>query len=209
MKLYAYWRSTTSFRVRIALNLKGFSYDIVPVDLVKGEQRTPEYAAMNPGRGVPMLELDDGTRLTQSLAIIDYLDHLRPEPALLPAEPLARARSMAAADVIALDIHPVNNLRVIGRLKQMGHSQQEAVAWMNHWMHEGFAAYQAMIRPDTRFSFGNTPDLADICLTAQMYNARRWGLDLSPFARIVEIEQACLALPAFDAARPENQPDAT
>jgi len=208
MKLYSYWRSTTSYRVRIVLNLKGFDYEIAPVNLVKGAQREPGYAAINPGRGVPTLELDDGTHLTQSLAIIDYLDHLRPDPAILPADPLARARVMAAAHQVALDIHPVNNLRVVQHLEAMGHSKPDVVDWMVHWMHEGLSAYQAMIRPDTPFSFGDTPDLADICLTAQMYNARRWGLDLTPFARIVEIEQACLALPAFDAARPENQPDA-
>ena len=208
MKLYSYWRSTTSYRVRIVLNLKGFSHDIVPVDLLKGAQRSPEFSAINPGRGVPVLELDDGTRLSQSLAIIDYLDHLRPAPALLPAEPLARARVVAAAHQVALDIHPVNNLRVVQHLERMGHSKAEVVDWMVHWMHEGLSAYQAMIRPDTRFSFGDTPDLADICMVAQLYNGRRWGLDLAPFARIVEIEQACLALPAFDAARPENQPDA-
>ena len=209
MKLWSYWRSTTSYRVRIVLNLKGFAYDIAPVDLVKGEQRAPEYAAMNPGRGVPVLELDDGTRLTQSLAIIDYLDHLRPDPALLPAEPLARARTMAAVHQVALDIHPVNNLRVVQHLETMGHSKAEVVDWMVHWMHEGLSAYQAMILPDTPFSFGDTPDLADICMVAQLYNAHRWGLDLAPFARLTAIEQACLALPAFDAARPENQPDAT
>jgi len=209
MKLYSYWRSTTSYRVRIALNLKGFGYDIVPVDLVKGEQRAPEYAVINPGRGVPVLELDDGTHLKQSLAIIDYLDRLRPDPSLLPAAPLARARVMAAAHQVALDIHPVNNLRVVQHLETMGHSKAEVVDWMVHWMHEGLSAYQAMIRPDTHFSFGDTPDLADICMVAQLYNGRRWGLDLAPFSRIVEIEQACLALPAFDAARPENQPDAT
>lgn len=209
MKLWSYWRSTTSYRVRIVLNLKRFAYEIVPVDLVKGEQRAPEYAAMNPGRGVPMLELADGARLVQSLAIIDYLDSLRPDPPLLPADPLDRARVMAAADVIALDIHPVNNLRVVQQLEQMGHSKAEVVAWMVHWMHEGLMAYQAMIAPDTAFSFGDAPDLADICMVAQLYNGRRWGLDLGPFARIVQIEQRCLALPAFDAARPENQPDAT
>ncbi len=208
MKLWSYWRSTTSYRVRIVLNLKGFDYDIVPVNLIKGEQRAPDYAAMTPGRGVPTLELDDGAHLTQSLAIIDYLDHLRPDPAILPVEPLARARVMAAAHQVALDIHPVNNLRVVQHLEAMGHSKTDVVDWMVHWMHEGLSAYQAMIRPDTPFSFGDTPDLADICMVAQLYNGRRWGLDLTPFARIVEIEQACLALPAFDAAHPENQPDA-
>ena len=209
MKLYSYWRSTTSYRVRIVLNLKGFDYDIVPVDLVKGAQRTPQYTAMNPGRGVPVLKLDDGTHLSQSLAIITYLDGLRPTPAILPADPLARARVEAAAYLVALDIHPVNNLRVVQHLEALGHSKADSVDWMVHWMHEGLTAYQAMIRPDTRFSFGDTPDLADICMVAQLYNGRRWGLNLAPFARIVEIEQACLALPAFDAARPENQPDAT
>ena len=208
MKLYSYWRSTTSYRVRIVLNLKGFDYEIAPVNLIKGEQRRPEYSAMNPGRGVPMLELEDGTRLSQSLAIINYLDALRPAPAILPAEPVARARVMAAAHQIALDIHPVNNLRVVQHLEAMGHSRAETVEWMNHWVHGGLSAYQEMIAPDTPFSFGEAPDLADICMVAQLYNARRWGLDLAPFARIVEIEQNCLALPAFDAAHPENQPDA-
>ncbi len=209
MKLWSYWRSTTSYRVRIVLNLKGFSYETAPVDLIRGEQRSPEHAARNPGRGVPVLELEDGTQLSQSLAIIDYLDAIRPSPAILPTEPLDRARVMAAAHQVALDVHPVNNLRVVQHLKTMGHSQDEAIDWMLHWMQEGLSAYQAMIRPDTRFSFGEAPDLADICMVAQLYNGRRWGLDLAPFARIVEIEQACLALPAFDAARPENQPDAT
>lgn len=209
MKLYSYWRSTTSYRVRIVLDLKGYDYEIAPVNLISGEQRSPQYTAMNPGRGVPVLELGDGTYLSQSLAIIDYLDRLRPEPAILPADPLTRARVMAAAHQVALDIHPVNNLRVARHLEAIGHSRDETVEWMQHWMYEGLSAYQAMIAPDTPFSFGETPDLADICLTAQMYNARRWGMDLAPFARIVEIEQACLALPAFDAARPENQPDAT
>ncbi|HGG04423.1 MAG TPA: maleylacetoacetate isomerase [Aliiroseovarius sp.] len=208
MKLYSYWRSTTSYRVRIVLNLKGIAHEIVPVNLVKGEQRTPEYTAINPGRGVPVLELKDGTRLSQSLAVIDYLEALYPDPAILPADPLARARSMAAAHQVALDIHPVNNLRVVQHLETLGHSKADSVAWMVHWMQEGLTAFQAMIRPDTRFSFGDRPDLADICMVAQLYNGRRWGLDLTPFQRIIDIEQACLALPAFDAARPENQPDA-
>ena len=208
MKLYSYWRSTTSYRVRIVLNLKGIAHEIVPVNLVKGEQRTPEYTAINPGRGVPVLELKDGTRLSQSLAVIDYLEALYPDPAILPADPLARARSMAAAHQVALDIHPVNNLRVVQHLETLGHSKADSVAWMVHWMQEGLSAFQAMIRPDTRFSFGDRPDLADICMVAQLYNGRRWGLDLTPFQRIIDIEQACLALPAFDAARPENQPDA-
>ncbi len=208
MKLYSYWRSTTSYRVRVVLNLKGFDYETTPVNLVTGEQRQPEYTAINPGKGVPTLELADGTHLTQSLAIIDYLDALRPTPAIVPTDPLERARVMAAAHTVALDIHPVNNLRVVQHLGKMGHSKEEVTDWMIHWMHEGLTAYQAMIRPSTPFSFGDAPDLADICMVAQLYNGRRWGLDLTPFARIVEIEQNCLKLDAFAKARPEAQPDA-
>lgn len=208
MKLYSYWRSTTSYRVRIVLNLKGFDYETKPVNLIKAEQRTAKYTALNPQKGVPVLELDDGSHLTQSLAIIDYLDALRPEPAILPTEPLVRAKVMAAAHAVALDIHPVNNLRVVQHLEAMGHSKAETLEWMLHWMREGLAAYQAMIRPDTPFSFGDTPDLADICMVAQLYNGRRWGLDLAPFERIVEIEQNCLELDAFQRAQPEAQPDA-
>ncbi len=208
MKLYSYWRSTTSYRVRIALHLKGLAFDTIPVDLVKGEQRADAYQGVNPGKGVPTLVLDDGTVLTQSLAILEYLDQAHPDPALLPADPVERAKVQAAAQVIALDVHPVNNLRVGQKLKAMGHDQDDVVAWMNHWMREGFTAFQAMIRPDTKFCFGDTPGLADLCLVAQLYNAHRWGTNLTPFKRLTEIEQLCLALPAFDAARPENQPDA-
>ncbi|MBV7379791.1 maleylacetoacetate isomerase [Maritimibacter dapengensis] len=209
MKLYTYWRSTTSYRVRIALNLKGVDYTSVPVDLVAGDQRSDAYAGVNPGLGVPALVLDDGTTLTQSMAILDWLEDTHPEPALLPTDPIERAHARAAALGIATDIHPVNNLRVVGRLKSMGHTQDEAIDWMNHWMTEGFAAFQTLIRPDTPFCFGDTPGLADICLVPQLYNARRWGTDLAPFARLTEIEGRCLALPAFDAARPEAQADAT
>ncbi len=208
MRLYSYWRSTTSYRVRIALNLKGVAFRTVPVNLATGEQYSPEFSALNPARGVPVLELEDGTALTQSLAIIDYLEGIRPEPALLPARHPARARVMAAAHVVALDIHPVNNLRVVQRLKEMGHSQEDTVGWMNHWMNEGLSAFQAMIRYDTPFSFGEQPGLADICLVAQLYNARRWSLDLAPFARLTGIERNCLALEAFARAHPEAQPDA-
>lgn len=207
MKLYSYWRSTTSYRVRIVLNLKGFEYEIAPINLVKNQQHTSEYTALNPGKGVPMLELDNGRHLTQSMAIIEYLDTLRPEPAILPTDPFKRAQVMAAAHVIALDIHPVNNLRVVQHLNAMGHSKDETIDWMVHWMHKGLIAYQKMIQKDTPFSFGNTPDLADICMVAQLVNARRWGLDLTPFARAVEIEQNCLKLDAFKHARPEAQPD--
>lgn len=209
MKLYTYWRSTTSYRVRIALNLKGLDYEAVPVDLVKGEQRSDRFAAINPGLGVPALELDNGTILTQSMAILDWVEETVPEPALLPPDPVERAHARSAALVIATDIHPVNNLRVIGRLKAMGHDQDECVNWMNDWITRGFEAFAKMIRTDTPFCFGSSPGLADLCLVPQLYNAHRWGCDLSAFARLRHIEERCLALPAFDKARPENQPDAT
>ncbi|MCG7522032.1 maleylacetoacetate isomerase [Ruegeria sp. Ofav3-42] len=210
MKLYSYWRSTTSYRVRIALNLKGVSYETVPINLVAGEQRAPDYVALNPGKGVPTLVLDNGEVLTQSLAIIDYLDATIPEPLFLPENQLQRARVRAAAHTIALDIHPVNNLKVIAHLKsRYGFSAEDGIEWFRHWMTEGFHAYQALLPGGSAFSFGDSPDLADICLIAQLYNAHRWGVDMTPFARLLEIEERALALPAFAAARPENQPDAT
>lgn len=209
MKLYSYWRSTTSYRVRVALNLKGIVFQTSPVNLVAGAQNAPDYASLNPGQGVPTLVLADGTVLTQSMAILDWLEESYPKPPLLPADPVGRARVRAAALSIACDIHPVNNLRVITELKAMGHSQDEAVIWMNTWMTRGFAAFERLIAPDTDFCFGAAPGLADLCLVPQLYNAHRWGCDLTPFARLTKIEARCLALPAFDTARPENQPDAT
>ena len=209
MTLYSYWRSTTSYRVRIALNLKGISHQTVPVDLVAGEQRTPDYAGLNPGQGVPTLVLSDGTVLTQSMAILDWLEETSPEPPLLPRDPVARAQVRAAALTIATDIHPVNNLRVVGKLKTMGHGQEETIAWMNEWMLRGFASFSQLIDADAPFCFGTGPGLADLCLVPQLYNAHRWGCDLSPFPRLTEIEARCRDLPAFHAARPEAQPDAT
>lgn len=209
MKLYGYWRSTTSYRVRIALAMKGIEVEHVPVNLVAGDQRAEDYVALNPGQGVPTLITDEGAVLTQSMAILDWLETVYPTPALLPEDPVERAHVRAAALVIASDVHPVNNLRVTARLKAMGHSQDEATEWMNDWMTRGFTAYQALVRPDTDFSFGDAPGLADICLIPQLYNAHRWGCDLTPFARLTEIEARCLALPAFAAARPEAQADAT
>lgn len=209
MKLYSYWRSTTSYRVRIALNLKGLSFETSPVNLVAGEQCAPDYAALNPGKGVPTLVLEDGTALTQSLAIIEYLDTIVPEPRLLPTEPLQRARVQAAVQTIAMDIHPVNNLKVMTYLKaHLGLTGDGQLDWFRHWMTEGFAAYQALLPERTTFSFGDTPGLADICLVAQLYNAHRWGVDMSPFPRLLEIEERALSLAAFNDARPENQPDA-
>jgi maleylacetoacetate isomerase len=142
------------------------------------------------------------------MAILDYLETAYPDPAFLPADPVAAAQVRAAAMVVACDIHPVNNLKVVQKLKGLGHSQDEAVQWMNDWMTAGFAAFEALVHDDTPFCFGDAPGLADLCLVPQLYNAHRWGCDLTPFKRLTEIETRCLALPAFDAARPETQPDA-
>ena len=209
MKLYSYWRSSCSYRVRIALGLKGLAWDTAPVHLVKGEQQNADYGAINPSQLVPTLELDDGTRLTQSLAIIDWLDATHPDPRLIPADALVRARVLAASHVIAMDVQPVTNSGTVAHLKaDYGASGEAGIDWMVHWMEKGFRAIQKQIEPATPFCFGDQPGLADICLIPQLYNAHRWGVDLSPFARLTEIEETCLALPAFDAARPEAQPDA-
>ena len=205
MDLYSFSQSSTAYRVRIALNLKGVACRVVSVDLTKGAQLDPAYAAVNPARAVPALVTDDGQTLTQSMAILTWLDAAYPTPPILPADPLERARIEAAAQVMACDVHPVNNLRIRKRLAAMGHTQDEVVAWMIDWMRDGFAAFQAMIRPDTPFAFGETPSLADICLVPQLFNARRWQMDMTAFSRLSEIEARCLALPAFDSARPENQ----
>ena len=209
MTLYSYWRSTTSYRVRAALNLKGVSYNTRPVDLLAGDQHDPHYAALNPSHGVPVLELDDGTVLTQSLAILDYLDAIHPTPPLLPAEPLARARVMAAAHVLAVDVHPINNLRVVRHLRDVFDIAQDQIQdWMQRWMTEGLTAIETMIGPKTDFCFGATPDLADICLTAQVYNARRWGIDLSFCPKVQRVDAACQRVDAIAAAHPDQQPDA-
>ncbi|MEL6522861.1 MAG: maleylacetoacetate isomerase [Pseudomonadota bacterium] len=209
MELYSYWRSTTAYRVRIALNLKGLTYTIRPIDLVAGAQRDVTYASLNPIEGVPTLVLEDGRVLTQSMAILEWLDQEFPEPPILPNDAFARARHREAALTIATDIHPVNNLKVVSRIKSMGHSGEEATTWMRYWMEKGFTAFQALIEDGTRYCFGDAPGLADLCLVPQFYNAHRWGVDLTPFTRLTEIEARCLDHPAFFAARPENQPDAT
>lgn len=210
MKLYGYWRSGAAYRLRIALGLKGLGWQDIPVDLVKGEQRAAEFLAISPIGLVPALELDDGTVLTQSLAILDWLDRLFPKPPLLPPDPVARAQAMAAGMAIAVDTHPIQNVGVVAFLKSAhGVDGQGGIDWMCHWMKRGFGAFQQMCRADTAFAFGGAPGYADICLVPQLYNARRWDMDLTPYPRLTEIEARCLALPAFDAARPENQPDAT
>jgi len=208
MILYSYWRSTTSFRVRTVLNLLAIPYEIRSVNLLAGAQRNPDYAAINPAKGVPALELEDGTILTQSWPIIDYLLETHGPHDLLPDDPVARAHVRAAAAVIAIDIHPVNNLRILARLREMGHDEAAIKDWNIHWMREGFTAFQSLIDPQTPFCFGDAPGLADICLAGQMTNARRWGLDMTPYQRLVDIDARCQTIPAFVHAAPQNQPDA-
>lgn len=212
-KLYSYWRSSAAYRVRIGLNLKGLDYALEPVHLVRdgGQQHAPEYAALNPQQLVPALRHGDKV-LTQSLAILDYLEDVQPQPPLLPADALGRARVRGLAQLVACDIHPLNNLRVVQFFDREWHvPQSEREDWALHWMRTGFDAMEAALSgsADTgRFCHGDTPGMADCCLIPQLYNARRFSLDLAPYPILRRIEEACLALPAFDAARPENQPDA-
>jgi len=210
LKLYTYFRSSAAYRVRIALNLKGLPYEMVPVHLTKdgGYQRKPEFVAVNPQMRVPALALSSGDVLTQSLAIIEYLDDIHPEPPLLPPDALARAHVRAIAQAVACDIHPLNNLVVLQYLKRtLKHEQAAIDAWYHHWVIEGFKAIEAMIAPSP-YACGSQVSLADVCLVPQVFNARRLKVPLDAFPKIVAAETACLKLPAFDKARPENQPDA-
>lgn len=200
--LYDYWRSSASYRVRIALGLKGVDYESREVNLVEGAQSGDDNRARNAQGFVPTLAID-GHELTQSLAIIDYLDATRPEPPLMPSDPLARSRALARALVVAADIHPLDNLRVLKYLKnELAHEQDEVDSWYRHWIHEGFAALEA-IAPDSGYLGGDAPDLSDICLVPQMYNARRFETDLSAYPRLVRIDAALNELPAFAAVTPE------
>ena len=200
--LHDYWRSSSAYRVRIALNLKGISYRSVPVDLSLGEQGGADYLARNPQGLIPALEID-GNLLTQSLAIIDYLDATRPTPPIAPADPALRSRDIARALVIAADIHPIQNLRVMNRLKsQFGAAQEQAVVWNRHWISLGFAALEADAPEDGLFG-GDSPSLADICLVPQMANARRFETPLDDYPRLVRIDSQLRALPAFAAAAPD------
>lgn len=210
MKLYSYFRSSAAYRVRIALNLKGLPYAMESIHLTKegGRQFSDAFRAVNPQMRVPALELSGGEVLTQSLAIIDYLDEVFPDPPLLPAEALDRARVRAAAQIVACDIHPLNNLCVLRYLKRSLNQEQEAIdAWYHHWVIEGFNALEKTIAPGP-YCFGSHVTLADVCLVPQVFNARRLKVPLDAFPKIVAVETACLKLPAFDKARPENQPDA-
>jgi maleylpyruvate isomerase len=209
VKLYSYFRSSAAFRVRIALNLKGLDYESVPVHLVKdgGHNRRPEFRAVNPQMRIPALVAPGGDVLIQSLAIIEYLDETHPDPALLPKDAIARAQARALAQIIACDIHPLNNVGALRYLKREMHQEQSAIdAWYHHWVSEGFEAFEALAQPGP-YACGNKVTVADLCLVPQVYNARRLKVPLEKFPKIVGIDAACLKLPAFDRARPENQPD--
>jgi maleylacetoacetate isomerase len=214
MKLYGYWQSSASYRLRIALNLKGLAYETVPVDLKRdgGAQHAEGYRALNPNARVPTLVLDDGTALTQSLAIIEWLDGTFPSPPLLPAEPIVRARCRALAEVVASDIQPLQGLSVLQRLKRRhGASSDDVGEWARFWMARGFAALEEEAgrrESPARFMFGADPSVFEIVLIPQIYNARLWKMDLSPYSRLCALEAAALALPAFADAAPESQPDA-
>ena len=210
--LHNYYRSSTSYRVRIALEMKGLSYDYVPHHLRHGEHLEPAYLAVNPQGLVPALVLDDGTLLTQSLAIIEYLDEIHTEPPLLPQDSLGRARVRMLAQMIACDIHPVNNLRVLTSLRTLfGAGDQDITNWFRHWVNEGFQPLEKILAssPQTAtFCHGEMPGLADICLAAQIASNARFGVDLTPYPTITRINAACMALPAFQKAAPQNQIDA-
>ncbi len=211
MKLYTYFRSSAAFRVRIALNLKGIAYEPIFVHLAKGEHRGPEYAALNPQALVPALK-DDGHLLTQSLAIMEYLEETHADRPMLPKDPLGRARVRSLALLVACEIHPLNNLRVLQYLvKQMGHSEEDKNAWYGHWIHDGLAKLEAQLAttPGTaRFCHGDAPTMADCCLVPQVFNAQRFACDTSHAPTVMRVFHECMRLEAFQRAQPSRQPDA-
>jgi len=210
MKLYGYFRSSAAFRVRIALNLKQLDYESAFIHLRRGDQGQPGFRAVNPQGLVPALETD-GQILIQSLAIIEYLDETRPEPPLLPRDPAGRARVRALAEIVACDIHPINNLRVLRYLhRSFGQDEQAIGTWYNHWIDAGFQALEQLLADDARtgaFCHGDAPSLADVALVPQVVNAERYKLDLAPYPTIKRIFDRCMKLDAFAAAHPDRQPD--
>lgn len=210
MKLHSYWRSSSAYRVRIALNLKSIEHSIEPVSLVAdgGEQHLPGYLKKNPAALVPTLELDNGVCIRQSLAIIDYLENAHPLPALLPSEAMKRKEIYAFACDIGMEMQPTNNLRVVQRLKdKYEFTQQMVVDWMSHWMHATFAVLEQAVGADA-FCFGGEPTLADVFLVPQMYNASRWELDMSAYPKLCRITERAKAREAFVLAHPDRQSDA-
>jgi maleylacetoacetate isomerase len=211
MKLYTYFRSSAAFRVRIALNLKGLAYDTAFVHLAKGEHRAPAYGTINPQALLPALE-DGGRLLTQSLAILEYLEETHPAPPLLPKGAFERARVRSLAMLIACEIHPVNNLRVLQHLKRaLGQNEEQVNAWYRHWIGDGLAKFEAdLVNGETtgKFCHGDTPTLADCCLVPQVFNAQRYQCDTTPYPTVMRVFSACMKLDAFDRAQPAKQPDA-
>jgi maleylacetoacetate isomerase/maleylpyruvate isomerase len=211
MKLYNYFRSSASYRVRIALALKGLPYDYVPVHLPKGEQQSEGYAAVTPTPLVPTLVTDAGEALGQSMAIIEYLDEVHPEPPLLPRDALGRARVRALAQSIACEIHPLNNLRVLKYLvKELGASEDAKNAWYRHWVRLGLEAFERELTrlPAATYCYGDTPTLADCLLVPQIFNAQRFDVDLAGLPRTMGAFDACMRLPAFAQSQPSTCPDA-
>ena len=209
MILHGYWRSGTSYRTRIALNLKGLDYHRVAVDLRLGQQGEAGYLALNPQGLVPALVTDEEAVLTQSPAIVEWLEERFPQPPLLPADLTARAQVRAMAAVVGCDIHPLNNLRVLKAIKALGADEQATADWIGRWIGAGFEALEDMVvRYGRGWCYGDTPTLADCYLVPQIYSARRFNVDLTPYSSLVAIEQAAAAHPAFVAAHPDQQPDA-
>jgi len=214
MKLYSYWRSSAAYRVRIALGLKNIPFEMIPIHLVKegGQHLQEPYAALNPQKLVPILQLPDGTVLTQSMAILEYLEDVFPDPALLPKAPEDRAFVRSLCQIIASDIHPINNLRVLKYLTgPLAHADSQKTDWYRHWIHVGFDGFENMLKQRVgqhSFCYGTAPTLADVCLLPQIYNAARFEVDMTPYPLIQKIATHCHALSAFETARPENQPDA-
>jgi maleylacetoacetate isomerase len=210
MKLYGYFRSSAAFRVRIALNLKKLDYENAAIHLRRNDHTKPDYLAVNPQGLVPTLD-DGGRTLIQSLAIIEYLDEVYPDPPLLPSHPADRARVRALAEIVACDIHPINNLRVLRYLTHsLDHDETVIATWYNHWIDAGFQALERLLVGDPRtgtFCHGEAPGIADIALVPQVVNAERYRLDLGPYPTIARIHQSCMALEAFAAAHPDRQPD--
>jgi maleylpyruvate isomerase len=209
MKLHGYFRSSASYRVRIALNLKGLRAEHLPHHLRRGEQCAPAYLALNPQGFVPTFESDAGDILTQSLAIIEWLEETHPQPALLPKDPLRRAKVRAFSMALACDTHPVQNLKVLARLRQLGLPEEKVTEWAAWANREGLAACETLIKAEAGpFCFGAAPTMADLCLVPQLANARRFGVDVSAFPRLLQAEAAAKELPAFAEAAPERQIDA-
>ncbi|AEG92897.1 maleylacetoacetate isomerase [Ramlibacter tataouinensis] len=210
MKLYNYFRSSASFRVRIALELKGLAYEYLPVHLVKGEHKQPHYAAVSPSLLVPTLVTDSGEALGQSMAIIEYLDEVHPQPPLLPTDALGRARVRALAQLIACEIHPLNNLRVLKYLvKELKVEEEAKNGWYRHWVRTGLEAFErelAQLPPGT-YCWGDTPTLADCCLVPQIFNGQRFNVDFSGLPRTMAAFDACMRHPAFQKAQPSSCPD--